>query len=422
MKLDDFILAQQTDEFCTEIIQQLHHNTRFSIENQILIHQDKYTGKTIVLPESLIDIVLHNHHYTVYANHKSREKMYQEISSTWYYPNLRNAIETYTKKCFFCIYGRNFRDIPQAHGKTPTSNKPFDLWYFDIASGLGTETDTEYKYVYVFVDFYSLHCVLIPARTKSSEEIQEAFKQHIIAHYGMPTALRGDRESAVATSEDFKQFAIQHGIQLLLTAGHSPQSNSVAETKINLLKTSMRTLLLATGERKWSDQLFLIANQINSSKTNYGYSPNEILFGISNSNDPRNLLETEFIPAQPDQYIKEISTKLSQIRMAMQSRREAHTDRVRDYKNKGKSYKQFTEGQLVWISNNVIKGKSGLTMKRIGPAIIESLNKNSSTAQVRNLATGMRTKVHYSHLTKVDSDTNKLPETWDNQIKNVINQ
>ena len=422
MDLEDFKMAQQTDHYCNHVrenLKELRYNN-YSIKQDILTHTDKDNKQTIVLPKSLLNTVLFMHHYTIYAQHKSREKMLQEITKDYYYPNLKNIIHEYTKECYFCIHARNFRDTQQSFGKIPVAEKCRDLWYFDIASGFGTEERTGYKFVYVFVDQLSLHTVLVPAKTKSTEEILEAFKLHIIAHYGIPRALRSDRESGIAMSLEFQDFAASHGIKLLLTAGSSPFSNGIAETKINQLKTNMRAVILATGDTEWSKHIYQIARQINTTQTNYKYSPEELLFGTA-STDPKHLLETEQYSTNPETYVKLISDKVQNMRKEMEERRTQHRLRVREYRNTGRTYKQFTEGQLVWISNTIIKDHSALILKRIGPAVIETINKGSSTAQVRNLATQMRTKVHFAHLTPVENETQALPYNWDRNITQINN-
>jgi hypothetical protein len=272
------------------------------------------------------------------------------------------------------------------------------------------------RYTYVFVDQFSLYCILVPAQSKTTAEILRAFRDHVIAKFNLPYALRSDRESGIAASEDFKTFAEQHCIKLLLTASHSPFSNSLAEQRVKWLKLQLRSIILSTAKTDWPEMLYLVQLVLNTTPSHYRFSPQEILFGLE-SNEPKRLLNEPPIASDPEEYAQVITKKLQKYWTEMSSIREKHQSKSRDYANRARVYKHFKVGDYVYIRNQVITGPSGLQNRNSGPAEVEKIYPKSSTADVRDCHTNMRTKQHFGNLVPVSAFSQALPMDWDEFIR-----
>lgn len=75
---------------------------------------------------------------------------------------------------------------------TPKFAAPFQAWAVDYLPTL-PETADGYKHILILVDPFSKWTELIPMKTKSSIEVAEAIKLHIISRFGVPHELRFDR-------------------------------------------------------------------------------------------------------------------------------------------------------------------------------------------------------------------------------------
>ncbi len=416
MSLDDFKFAQSQDEMCKQIRDstELESNTQFKEANGLLYHCNSKGKSTLVLPKSLINAMLFLHHMSIWGQHKSRERMVKDIERDYYFPKLREIVKDYTRHCFFCVYSKNFMEPKQAFGSTPKACYPRALWYFDIASGLPEVNG--YKYILCFIDQFSLYTVLVASKSKKTEDILDAFKNHVIARFALPSVLRSDRETGISASETFKQFADQHCIRLMLTASFSPFSNSVAELRVKALKQNLRSIIMSTAKNDWPEHLYLVQLMLNTTPSGYKYSPQQILFGLE-SNEPKRLLDSEYLETDPDKYAELITAKLKKYWSDMQGIRDKLQQKSRDYANRSRVYKHFQPGDIVYIRNKVIAGPSGLQVKNTGPAEIEHIYPKSSTAEVRDIHTHVRTKQHFAHLVPMTAAGHALPDNWDSLIR-----
>jgi hypothetical protein len=423
MDIEDFKLAQATDSYCKKIEQGIINGYPrylhcFEILDGIIYNVDrKKNEKRICLPESLLNHQLFIHHYSIWGMHKSKDKMLADISQYYFHPDLKEKIAEYTSKCYFCIFASKIPGPSQAYGIGHRAHMPRAMWYFDIASGFN-EVDG-YRYVYLVTDQFSLFTILIAAKTKSSNEIQHAFTEKVMAVFGVPEALRSDRETALSNSDSFTEYAQRHAIKMLLTAAHSPFSNGLSEGRVNLLKISIRKLIMATGDENWPKNLPYVQLAINQTPSYYKYSPEQIMFG-SSLKSSLELLSEDRAEMDPETYFNLMQPRLKEIQEKFTLSREDHKERTRNYQNRNRVVKNFKAGDLVWIQNEVIRGKSALTLKNKGPAIIQYIEPLSSSAYVLNKTTGQVTKEHFTHLHPVRTETEAFPPDWDRQIKQAI--
>jgi Integrase core domain. len=84
------------------------------------------------------------------------------------------------------------RPLPLPLKPTPKFEAPFQCWAIDYLPTLPLTT-TGYRHLLLCVDSFSKWIELIPMKTKSSEEVAEVLRHHIIARFGVPRELRMDR-------------------------------------------------------------------------------------------------------------------------------------------------------------------------------------------------------------------------------------
>jgi hypothetical protein len=84
------------------------------------------------------------------------------------------------------------RPLPLPLQPTPKHEAPFQCWAIDYLPNLPVTT-SGYRHILLCVDSFSKWIELIPMKTKSSGEVMDMIKLHIIARFGVPKELRMDR-------------------------------------------------------------------------------------------------------------------------------------------------------------------------------------------------------------------------------------
>lgn len=91
-----------------------------------------------------------------------------------------------------CCQRTKSKPLPLPLKPVPKHEAPFQCWAIDYLPTLPLTT-TGYHHLLLCVDSFSKWVELLPMRTKSSEEVAEVLRHHIIARFGVPKELRMDR-------------------------------------------------------------------------------------------------------------------------------------------------------------------------------------------------------------------------------------
>jgi hypothetical protein len=429
--IKDFKTAQSLDVYLQQhqtSWRPNNHNSPYIVVEGLLFRKDNNDQLKLCLPDSLLDHVLFTEHYSPFGQHRSRAQMERNITATYYVRNLKQKITDYTSRCFFCITNKIENEPKHVIGQDMEITAPRLLWSFDITMGL-PKTDDDYRNIYVFVEYFSLYTILVPAKTKNTEEILNAFKDHVIAPFSTPCALRSDGEAAVATSQSFKDFAASMGITLLTGAGSSPWTNGQAETKIKTVKALLRTTYKAKNPgipddqlKNWNQELFLLQLAVNKTTTSLGYTSEEIMFG---NRTPTKMDLLKFTGTPKDsmtEHMTAIKRNLELIHEQIHAARMKTRKRNESYSNQHRRTRTFEEGDIVMIRDNVLGGISGLRSKYTGPHIVLEVSKHAQTAQTENIATGRVVKTHFNHMKHLSHDLhpNRLNSNWDSELKDRV--
>ena len=147
---------------------------------------------------------------------------------------------------------------------------------FDIFCGL-LDDSNRYRYIFCVVDQYSNYTIAVAARTRSTEEIINFFRQALFA-YSVPSLLLCDGEPGLLNSKTFDDFLSLYDIQKQRTSLAFPQSNGLSERTNFFIKRSLRCFAL-TNEDNWSDNLPHVVSSINNAILCNNFSANQITFG-----------------------------------------------------------------------------------------------------------------------------------------------
>ncbi len=197
----------------------------------------------LVVPQSMKKSAL-NHAHTK-SGHLGQRKTLAMAKDLFYWPNLRYDVCSYVKTCITRQQVKQSVGLQQQWQELPPVNKllervSIDLTYM-VAGAQG------YRYVLTVLNHYSRYTKLYPLKTKSTEEVREAF-QGFITDFGTPhTVLL--HSGGEFTSHSFKEFCRCRGITLGYTTLYHLQGNSFTERMHRTLKTVLAALCQGHHQR-----------------------------------------------------------------------------------------------------------------------------------------------------------------------------
>ncbi|MEL6488286.1 MAG: transposase family protein [Pseudomonadota bacterium] len=273
----------------------------------------------------------------------------------------------------------------------PTRSR--EIWSLDLFSGFGT-TPSGHKFMAVFVDNFSLFSLAVPIIDKTTTSIITALKDHIIMHFGPPRILRTDGETAILKSEVFQTFLKNFNIIHAPTAPSSPWSNGLAERMVAKYKENIRTYAKSHQDLDISEFVAIISNSFNQTPTTYGPTPSELMYGYSNTN-LHDVIPAKQVVKNHNAYLKLIQSNIDRAHKILETRREKNKEATLSSRNASRSPRVFLKDQVVNLRNTVIAKDSALVAKQRGPYLIESVNDNNKTCQVKEIKTGKVRKAHF---------------------------
>ena len=387
--------GQSMDKYIQELLKSLPKS--FCIKNGILTRYKNEKYK-IVLPDSLLDTAIYSAHYTE-GFHNKPTAMHKILEDAWH-PKLIPKIRQFYEECLFCQLLESTNAKQLTFGEKKYATQPRVQWAFDVL--YTTIPVNNYKYLFLFVDTFSLFKVLVPAKTRESSELLQAFKSRVLQQFGMCKSFYSDCETAVK-SHEFVDYCKSKNIAIDKSSPYAHFSNVAAESSIRYCKIMMRMFIAQEGQ-SWLKLLPDVTIAINSKRTHTGFSPEQLMYGTKLSG-PNIYMET-----LTHNGYKDFAEKLTQI---MDKNTEEHiklrkemNDIKRDYINKSRKEITFNISDIVLLKNlaPLPPGTPGSALtkpKFLGPYEIIEIHSGEKTAQLRDLFNDKIRFVHLSNVKKI---------------------
>lgn len=218
-------------------------------------------GARVVIPQRGRKAILQQLHHT----HPGISRMKGLARSYVWWPGMDSEIEKEVQSCHTCQENRNLpAGAPLHPWEWPET--PWSRLHIDYAGPfLG-------KMFLVIVDAHSKWIDVYPATTATSQVTIEKLRQCFSIH-GLPQTLVSDNGTCF-TSQEFKAFMNQNGIQHITSAPFHPASNGLAERAVQTFKQGIKKIKGDTLETKVARFLF---NYRITPQTTTGLSPAEML-------------------------------------------------------------------------------------------------------------------------------------------------
>ena len=256
----------------------------------------------IVLPEKFRKLVYEELHQQL--GHLGPDRVLELARKRFYWPRMRQCIETYVKKKCRCKIAKKPSNPVRAPLSPIVSTYPFeiltiDYLHLDRAKG-------GYEYVLVCCDHFTKFVQLYPTRKKSGLEAADKIYNELILKYGLCNRIHNDQGKEF-NNQLFDRLHQLSGTTRSRTTPYHPQGNGLTErmnrTLINMLKT--------LGEKEKSDwakhlgKLAFAYNVTVNSAT--GFSPHYLLFGM----EPRLPIDSVFEMDENEKRIRKSYDKYS---------------------------------------------------------------------------------------------------------------
>lgn len=214
--------------------------------------------------------VMEENHDIPAAGHLGIRKTGNRIANRYYWPGMFRDIRRYVQKCNSCQRHKVSQQRPAGEMLTRIPEEP---WATICADFVGPLPRTKHgcTMLLVFFDKFSKWNELIPLRKATSESLVKAFRERIIARYGVPKVIITDNGTQF-TSRIFRKCLKDYGVSQQFTAPYTPQENPTERAN-----RTIKTIIAQFADdqhQKWDEFLPEIMLALNTSiSETTGYSP-----------------------------------------------------------------------------------------------------------------------------------------------------
>ena len=238
-----------------------------------------FKGSRLVIPASLRTYVKDKLH----VGHRGSDAILRHARDIVYWPNMNEDIREQTLRCETCEKHATAQP-PQPLHPHELTERPWEKVGVDLFTIKGMDYLATVDYLSNFVEVDRLY-------TSTSITVKRKLMAHF-ARYGVPDTLVSDNGPQF-TSDEFKHFVKEWGINHVTSSPHLPRSNGMAESAVKTLK---RTMIKCADDKTNVHEALL--NLRNTPRPGLHLSPAQLLM----SRRTRTIIPTSkslLVPATP---------------------------------------------------------------------------------------------------------------------------
>lgn len=330
----------------------------------------KYKDKKLLfyVPKCMESNVIRTCHDCL--GHLGVDKVIDNITKVYWFPNLREKVRDYISNCLKCIeFSPTSGKLEGYLHSIPKGKLPFQTVHVDHYGPL-EKSGKGYRYVLSLVDGFTKFIKLYPCKSTKTEEVIRHLKDYFRA-YSKPRRLVSDRGTCF-TSQLFAKFTKEESIQHILIAVGTPRANGQVERFNRVITPTLAKL--CDAPEKWDTALGDVEFSLNNTRCrSTGNTPSQLLFGIDQIGSVKDEIRVLLDPySENDRDLLAIRDRADNIIEASQRASEIH------YNNKRKRATLYKEGDYVMICNTDVT--PGVNKKLIpkfkGPYIVKTVLDN----------------------------------------------
>ncbi|KAJ9560610.1 LOW QUALITY PROTEIN: hypothetical protein OSB04_005770, partial [Centaurea solstitialis] len=304
-------------------------------------------------------------HKSKFSIHPGATKMYRDLRTDYWWPDMKRDAAKYVEKCLTCLRVKakclTCLSIPEWKWEHVT---------MDLVTGL-PKTVRKHDAIWVVVDRLTKSGHFIAIREASSSEVlADIYVREIVARHGVPVTMISDRDVRF-TSRFWSRFHEELGTKLQFSTAFHPQTDGQSERTIRTLEDMLRACVLVFGG-SWESHLpFVEFSYNNSFHASIGMPPYEMLYG-RRCRTPICWGEV----GQRELGSTEIVQRTTESIQLIRERLKAAQSRQKSYADKRRSDLEFCVGDKVLLKVSPWKGvirfrkRGKLGPRFIGPFVI----------------------------------------------------
>ena len=127
------------------------------------------TATNIMLQTNLFKILFHAKHISLWNIHPPAHTMHNDLSKSYYHPDLLQMITAAIKQCTLCPLTKKAKRIGHSYSEKDQALTARSTWHYNCMFGLPTCHGK--KSIFVFVDQLTGYAFLFPSTEKSSPQL-----------------------------------------------------------------------------------------------------------------------------------------------------------------------------------------------------------------------------------------------------------
>ncbi|KAM1360874.1 hypothetical protein COP2_026737 [Malus domestica] len=214
----------------------------------------------------------------MWAGHPGTHRTLALVSDAYYWPQMRDDVDSYVKTCLVCQQDKVEQKQPGGLLEPlPTPSRPWECLTMDFITHLPKSDGC--GSIFVVVDRFTKYATFIPAHVECTAEVAaRLFLKHVVKYWGVPRSIVSDRDARF-TGRFWKELFKLLGSKLDFSTAFHPQTDGQTERVNALLETYLRHYVSA-NQRDWAKLLDVAQFSYNLQRSeSTGKSPFELAIG-----------------------------------------------------------------------------------------------------------------------------------------------
>lgn len=374
MGFDSFATLYQSDPYFSVILEAVRagNSAQFSLLDGFI-----FKGTRLCIPSCSLRLKIiqeiHN------EGHFGRDKTFQLISFSYFWPRLFKEVQRFVSRCHVCQVSKGSATNAGLYMPLPIPSKPWTDISMDFVVGL-PRTQQGMDSVFVIVDRFSKMSHFVACK-KTTDVVHVAllFFRNVYRLHGLPESIVSDRNSKFL-SHFWRCLWKLLRTELKFSSAYHPQTDGQTEVVNRSLGNLLRSLV-GSHTKQWDQHLFQAEFAFNRAiHRSTGFSPFQVVCGFN----PRSSLDLAPVP-----YLQRVHTTADALVENLQHIHEiaaqnlvASSAKYKTAAHKHRRHVEFEVGDFVWavlIKELFSAGTyNKLGPRKIGPfEIIKKLNPNA---------------------------------------------
>ena len=335
----------------------MKQRNKLEIEDGILIRRTK-TLKQIVLPKKFHSLVYHELHEKL--AHLGGDRVLELARQRFYWPKMKNDIDTFIKKQCRCIISKKPNIPERAPLLSIKSTFPFELVSLDYLHL--DKCKGGHEYALVVCDHFTKFVQVYATKNKSGIAAADKIFNDFILKFGFPKRLHHDQGKEFNNKLFYRLHQLA-GIEKSRTTPYHPMGDGHTERMNRTLVNMLKTL----GEKEkldWKSHLSKLAFAYNVTKNKTTqYSPYYLMFGRTPNLPIDEIFNIKAMEGEMQQshqkYVQTWQNSMNQAFEIVKTHSRESGERNRKYYNKKVHGVEIEVGDRVLLRNNTERGGTG---------------------------------------------------------------